>query len=62
MLLFSGKIGLFGEFFKDFLSFLKFSIELMGSIYDISISIPAKPLPQGMLNSGGFLLLWGIGR
>jgi len=47
---------------EEFLSFLKNFLDLFGHIFDIISSMPAKPLPQGTLNSGGFSFFRGMGR
>lgn len=49
------------RFSKNFLEYLRITIEPRGALYDTINSIPAKPLPKGTLKCGGFLLLWGQG-
>ena len=47
---------------KKILHFLRILFDLFVGIYDIIISRPAKPLPNGMLKCGGFFYFKGEGR
>lgn len=51
--------SLYIKFSKDFLRFLKKTLELLPVLSDIIHSIPAKPLLKSTLKCGGFFFLWG---